>query len=131
MRKLIFSDVVFAFCCIVLAYFLYYNKFGSNDFRSLLYYLCFKHKEFLLVLLVTVLLNGKRRLCWLTLSFFYFVRAVWQWWEMFRPIPANSLLIFNILFGALMICILFVIFIADSNKIYQYLKRKMKWLNLN
>lgn len=129
MNKYIFSDIVFFFCVTVLSYFLYYNNFGSQDFKSLLYFLCFKHTEFLLVLLIAILLKGKRRMCWVILASFYFVRCVWQWWEFFAPIPANSLYVLGMLFAFLMVSILFIIFIADGSKLYIYLKKKFKWLN--
>jgi hypothetical protein len=119
------------FCVVTFNYFLYFNTFGSGTFQVNLYYLWIKSKELILWYGYTFFVSGRLKLCVFLLSLFYLIRFCWQIWEIIDKKVANRDVVFIIIYSLFLIIIFTIFVISDDNRLFLYVKNKLKWLKLN
>lgn len=115
MNKLHFVDISICLILSGLALFLYYNDF-SNPVVVKQYYLFDKIKDLLFMVSLTFLLKGTRRKCAFVTSIFMLCRVIWQLVELDDEATANDIAVIDILFFLAMLCNIFIIFKANTNK---------------
>lgn len=127
MIKSAYVQLVYFLCIAIIGAFLYYNHFEENPIKQK-YYISFKLLEFFLVVGYPILTKGILRVCGILISIFFFIRVVWQVWELEDYDSANQPYIIDILFVILAGITLIIIFISKMiviiRKIKSYLKTK-------
>ena len=98
-----------------MAVFLYYDHFESHPMKVKLYFIWIKLQDFLLLFGVSLFLKGKLRTIGLLASLFYFLRVVWQLFELENYVLANQPYVLDCLFLLLMITILSITFFSEKH----------------
>lgn len=114
--KRIYLISLIIFLCITVSIFLYWSHDVEKIFYKKYYYLWDKLKDFFLILGFAFLTAGKIKKAFWILSGFFFIRVIWQVWELENYISANQPKVIDWIFG---LCVASILLIAlPLNKFY-------------
>lgn len=109
------------FCTVTIGIFLWYSHKYDTDFYKKYYYNWDKLKDFLLLFGYLFAVKSKLRIAIIVLSSFFFLRLLWQIFELENYKEANKPYWIDILFG---LCVLAMVTISVLPSILKYAKSR-------